>query len=113
MEEYDPVGNTWTQKNPLPINISFMSTGVLNNKITFTGGFYAYSNDMITNTTIYASSLIYEYASDSDTWLNKGPMCEISGMSGFTDDGAGMYIFGGFNRANPFTPLNLSFYYKP
>jgi len=86
--EYDPVGNTWTQRPSFPDHYRYgAATFVINNKAYITGG--SDSNGVFTNDT-------WEF--DGANWSQKldMPVTDLSHSSTFVLNGKG-YVVGGYS----------------
>jgi len=104
VDEYDPAGNSWTLKNPLPDNNFWYSAMVvMNNEMyRFGGGGFATHVDNV-----------HRYDSVSDAWVSIGTLpLGLHAPAGSVWNGL-IYIAGGFNisckdETNTFDPTGLS-----
>jgi hypothetical protein len=85
VERYDPISDTWTVMNPLPMATYAHSGCVINNTAYISGG-YCYGNFM---------QHMYAYNAESDDWITLAPMSLSRGWHCMTHLNDCIYVFGG------------------
>lgn len=86
VEEYDPVTDTWTSKQPMKTSRMWLSSATYNGKIYTMGGVTSYSDRL---------NVVEEYDPVTDTWTTKGNMSTGYHAMSLTSTSRGIYAFGG------------------
>jgi len=100
VEEYDPIGNTWTTRTPMPTARSLVAAGAVDGKIYVVGGY----NGM---TTVEA----YDPAADSWTTETSMPNARRN-LAAAVVDGV-VYLIGGHNGVSEAGQLNVVVRFDP
>jgi len=87
LEVYDPRGDAWEQRAPLPVALSAYALAAFEGKLYVFGGWdgAAYINS------------VYEYDPDSDAWAERSVMPTARGFAGAAVAGGSIYVVGGRN----------------
>jgi N-acetylneuraminic acid mutarotase len=91
VQEYDPSGNTWATKAPLPSARTRASAATVNGKIYVIGG----TDDVVDLDEVQL------YDPSSDKWTAKTPMPTARSGSAVAVVNGRIYVIGGSNTGNP------------
>jgi N-acetylneuraminic acid mutarotase len=87
VEMFDPRGNNWQQKAPLPVKISAYAIAAFEGSLYIFGGWDGKQ---------YINS-VYRYDPDQDVWLEQTPMPSARGYASAAVAGGKIYVLGGKN----------------
>lgn len=85
-EEYDPVGNSWVAKAPMPTARGLVKAAVVNGKIYAIGGGFGSTDSAINE----------EYDPLANSWVTKSPKPTTSGGAGIAVVNNKIYMMSGY-----------------
>jgi N-acetylneuraminic acid mutarotase len=95
LDIYDPVTNAWTAGAPLPIGTTHAGVTIVGREIWLAGGYI----DNGSGGQIFATTNVWKYNVDTNTWAAGPPLPEARGSGGLVALGGNVHFFGGGDTA--------------